>query len=147
MDANTSSTLEPTEPAAAPTPTADELDALDRLLDQLTASDPAALPDPLAAEEVLRLRRQLDRLEAVWQRALAVVDGRGAAGAEVGVVAPSTAGWLRARLRMSHTTASQHVRAARAIHRGPLRQTAAAALAGELSPQHTAVLADGLEPL
>src|SRR6266571_1188437 len=105
MDTNTSSTV--ASAGSATVASADGLDALDRVLDQLAAADPAGLPDPLAAEEVLRLRRQLDRLEAVWQRALAVVDGRGAAGAEVGVVAPSTAGWLRARLRMSHTTASQ----------------------------------------
>src|SRR6266705_3715978 len=145
MDTNTSSTV---EPAAAPTRAADDLDALDRLLDRLTAADPATLPDPLAAEEVLALRRQLARLEAVWQRELAALDGRGAAGAETGAAAPSTAGWLRARLRMSRGAAGGHVRVARAIHRGPLRQTAAsAALAGELSPRHTRVLADGLAGL
>ncbi len=144
MDTNTSSA---TPPAAAPTRAADDLDALDRLLDRLTAADPATLPDPLAAERVLRLRRQADRLEAVWQRELAALDGRGAAGAETGAAAPSTAGWLRARLRLDRGAAGGHVRVARALHRGRLPATAAAALAGELSPQHTRVLADGLAGL
>src|SRR6266704_5867382 len=157
MDTNTSSTVASsgsaaveaaTGPAAAPTRVADDLDALDRLLGQLAAADPTTLPDPALAERVLRLRRQANRLEAVWQRDLAALDGRGAAGAETGAAAPSTAGWLRARLRMSRGAAGGHVRVARAIHRGPLRQTAAAAaLAGELSPRHTRVLADGLAGL
>src|SRR6266571_7120987 len=143
MDANTSSTVEPTsEPARAA-----GLARLVNAIDQLAAEAPAALPDPLAAEEVLRLRRQLDRLEAIWQRALAALDGRGAAGAETGVAAPSTAGWLRARLRLDRGAAGGHVRVARAVHRGRLPATAAAALAGELSPQHTRVLADGLAGL
>src|SRR6266705_3702173 len=143
MDANTSSTVEPTsEPARAA-----GLARLVNAIDQLAAEDPAALPDPLAAEEVLALRRQLDRLEAVWQRALAALDGRGAAGAETGAAAPSTAGWLRARLRLDRGAAGGHVRVARALHRGRLPATAAAALAGELSPQHTRVLADGLAGL
>src|SRR6266581_456213 len=56
MDANTSSTVEPTsEPARAA-----GLARLVNAIDQLAAEDPAALPDPLAAEEVLALRRQLD---------------------------------------------------------------------------------------
>ena len=42
----------------------------------------------------------LDRLEGQWLGELAAVDARGAAGAEEGVQAGSTAGWLRARLRM-----------------------------------------------
>src|SRR6266704_161324 len=144
MDTNTSSA---TPPAAAPTRAADDLDALDRLLDQLTADDPTSRPDPAAAERVLRLRRQANRFEAIWQRELAAVDGRGAAGAETGTPAPSTAGWLRARLRLDRGTASGQVRVARALHRGRLPATAAAALAGELSPQHTAVIADGLADL
>ncbi len=156
MDTNTSSIVASsgsaaveaaTGPAAAPTRVADDLDALDRLLGRLAAADPTTLPDPALAERVLRLRRQADRLEAVWQRELAALDGRGAAGAETGAAAPSTAGWLRARLRLDRGAAGGHVRVARALHRGRLPATAAAALAGELSPQHTRVLADGLAGL
>jgi hypothetical protein len=59
--------------------------------------------------------------------AIAVVDARGAAGAEHGVAALSTAGWLRAALRMSPAGAGRAVRTARALHRGPAAGPAAAA--------------------
>jgi hypothetical protein len=48
------------------------------------------------AGEVLALRRLADQLEGAWLRRLAAVDARGAAGAEAGLQAGSTAGWLRA---------------------------------------------------
>ena len=51
---------------------------------------------------------------------LAAVDARGAAGAEEGVQAGSTAGWLRARLRLGAGAATSLVRTARALFRGPL---------------------------
>jgi hypothetical protein len=47
------------------------------------------------------------------------VDARGAAGADQGVQAGSTAGWLRARLRMGAGAAASRVRTARALFRGP----------------------------
>ena len=68
-------------------------------------------------------------------RDLAAVDARGAAGAEQGVQAGSTAGWLRARLRMSAGTAASLVRTARALYRGPLTGTAQALADGEPSPR------------
>jgi hypothetical protein len=39
------------------------------------------------------VRRLADQLDGVWLRRLAIVDARGAAGAEAGVTAGSTAGW------------------------------------------------------
>ena len=54
------------------------------------------------------------------------MDARGAAGAEQGVQAGSTAGWLRARLRMGAGAAASLVRTARALYRGPLTGTAQA---------------------
>jgi hypothetical protein len=65
-----------------------------------------------------------------------------AAGAEVGVEAGSTAGWLRAALRMSPAGAGRAVRTARALHRGALPATARALAGGEVSYQHAVVLAD-----
>jgi hypothetical protein len=53
---------------------------------------------------VLALRGLLERLEGQWLRELAAVDARGAAGAEQGTQAPSTAGWLRGRLRAGRAT-------------------------------------------
>ena len=89
----------------------------------------------------MALRGLMDRLEGHWLGALADLDARGAAGAEHGVQAGSTASWLRARLHMSASTAASLVRTARALHRGPLTGTAQALADGELSPAHAQVLA------
>jgi hypothetical protein len=103
--------------------------------------------DASRAERVLALRRLLDRLEGHWLRELAAVDTRGAAGAEAGLQAASTAGWLRNRLRMGAAAASGCVRTARALFRGPLPATATAVTKGELSPAHAMVLAAGTHDL
>src|SRR4029453_9474726 len=71
----------------------------------------------------------------------AAVDARGAAGAEEGVQAGSTASWLRARLRMSAGAAASCVRTARALFRGPLTAPAQALTDGAISPAHASVLA------
>ena len=85
--------------------------------------------------------------KATGSRALADLDGRGAAGAEHGVPAASTAAWLRHRLRMGAGTAAGLVRTARALHRGPLTGTARALAAGDISPAHAQVLAAGTHDL
>jgi hypothetical protein len=95
------------------------LSALAAAVQELAAHDLGGRPDPVAAERVLGLRWLLDRLEGHWLTELAAVDARGAAGAEAGVQAPSTAGWLRARLRMGAGAASGAVHTARALYRGP----------------------------
>jgi hypothetical protein len=136
MDSNRSSVTQP-----------DGLGPLTAAVDALAAQDLTALPDAEAAQRVLVLRRLLDRLEGQWLRELAGVDGRGAAGAEQGVAAPSTAGWLRAQLRAGGATASGWVRTARALFRGPLAGAAKALAAGELSVAHAAVLAAGTHHL
>jgi hypothetical protein len=138
----------PEQPVRQPTDPSDQvLAGLAAAVDQLAAQDPAGLPDAVAAERVLVLRTLLDRLEGQWLRELAAVDARGAAGAELGGRAPSTAGWLRARARLTAGAARQHVGVARALHRGPLPQTAAALAAGELSGGHAVVLAQGTSDL
>ena len=90
MDPNTHSTQQPSG-----------LDRLTVVVDELAAEDLDAVPDSEAARRVLVLRGLLERLEGQWLRELAGVDGRGAAGADQGVPAESTAGWLRHRTRMA----------------------------------------------
>jgi hypothetical protein len=123
------------------------LDRLTAVVEELAAEDLTRLSDGVAAQRVLVLRRLVDQLEGQWLRELAGVDGRGAAGAEAGVQADSTAGWLRGRLRAGRTQASRWVRTARALFRGPLAATAHALAAGDISPSHAAVLAAGTNDL
>jgi hypothetical protein len=140
MDSNTHSTSHSTGAPAG-------LTALAAVVDELVAKDLDGLTDAVLAEQVFQVRRQLDRLEGQWLRTLATVDGRGAAGAEQGVQAGSTAAWLRHRLHMSAGTAAGLVRTARALYRGPLTGTAQALAAGELSVAHAQVLAAGTHDL
>jgi hypothetical protein len=140
MDSNTHSTQPPSPPS-------DDLAALAAAAQELAAQDLDRLTDAAVAERVLRLRRLVDRLECQWLKELATLDGRGAAGAELGQQVGSTAAWLRNRLRLGAGTASSAVRTARAVFRGPLTETAAALTSGELSVAHAQVLADGTHAL
>jgi len=126
---------------------ADQLAALAAAVDGLAAQDLDRLGDAALSERVMAMRGLMDRLEGQWLRALAAVDGRGAAGAEHGVQAASTAAWLRARLRIGAGTAAGLVRTARALYRDPLTATAQALADGELSPAHAQVLAHGTHDL
>jgi len=128
MDSNTHSTQPPRPPS-------DELAALAAVADGLATQDLNRLADTALAAQVLEFRRLLDRLEGHWLHQLAAVDGRRAAGAELGQQAGSTAAWLRNRLRLGAGTASA-VRTARALFRGPLTATAQALTDGELSVAH-----------
>ena len=129
------------------TRTAATLTALAAVVDGLADQDLDGLADGALAERVMALRGLMDRLEGHWLGALAAVDARGAAGAEHGVPAGSTASWLRARLHMSASTAASLVRTARALHRGPLTGTAQALADGAISPAHAQVLAAGTQDL
>jgi Domain of unknown function (DUF222)/HNH endonuclease len=137
--------------SAEETPVAVEPVGLERLeaaIQDLAAQAVDSLPDGVAATRVLALRRLVDRLEGHWLHELAAVDGRGAAGAEDDTQpAPTTARWLRARLRLGKGAARQAVQTARALFRGPLAGTAQALAAGELSAAHAAVLAAGTSDL
>jgi hypothetical protein len=93
--------------------------ALTAAIDELTAQPLDGLTDAALAEELRELQHQRDRLDGQWLRTLAAVDAGGAAGAEDGVPAGSTASWLRRRLRMSAATASSLVRIARACTAAP----------------------------
>jgi Domain of unknown function (DUF222) len=136
MEPNTHSTRPP-----------DGLIALAAVVQQLAAEDLDGLADHVRAERVLVLRRLLDRLEGHWLAELAGVDARGAAGAEAGIQAGSTAGWLHTRLRLRAGAASSAVRTARALFRGPLIETAKALTDGSISPAHAQVLAHGTQDL
>jgi Domain of unknown function (DUF222)/HNH endonuclease len=120
---------------------------LAEVVDVLAIEDLDGLTDAALAEQTLVLRRLVDRLEGQWLQRLAAMDGRGAAGAERGIQAASTASWLRNRLRMGATAASSCVRTARALFRGPLSGTAQALCAGELSVAHASALAHGTSDL
>jgi Domain of unknown function (DUF222)/HNH endonuclease len=140
MDSNTHSISRSTsEPVG--------LSALAAAVDRLAAQDLDRLADAALVERALVLRGLGDRLDGQWLRTLAAVDARGAAGAEEGVQAGSTAGWLRRRLRMSAATATSLVRTARALFGGPLTGTAQALVGGELSLAHARVLAAGTQDL
>jgi hypothetical protein len=116
-------------------------------IEQLATEDLDRLPDAVVAEQVLTLRRLLDRLDGQWLQRLATVDGRGAAGAEDGTEIGSTAAWLRGRLLLGGGAASGFVQTARALFRGPLAATGEAVCAGEVSVAHAQVLAHGTRQL
>jgi hypothetical protein len=116
-------------------------------VEDLAAQELDRLTDAALAEQVLVLRRLVDRLEGQWLQRVAAVDARGAAGAELGQEIGSTAGWLRSRMRLGAGAASSAVRTARALFRGPLTQTARALCDGELSAAHAAVVAHGTHQL
>jgi hypothetical protein len=125
----------------------DRLADLEAAVNALAAQDLDGLPDATAAEQVLRLRRLVDRLEGQWLNELAAVDARGASGADQGQQIDSTAAWLRNRLRLGADAASGAVRTARALFRGPLTATATALTNGVISPAHASVLAHGTRDL
>jgi hypothetical protein len=123
------------------------LGPLAEVVDGLAAQDLEGLTDAALAEQALGLRRLVDRLEGQWLQHLAAVDGRGAAGADQGTPAPSTASWLRNRLHLGAAAATSCVRTARALFRGPLTGTAQALCDGELSAAHASALAHGTHHL
>jgi Domain of unknown function (DUF222)/HNH endonuclease len=140
MDSNTHSTSRSTsEPV--------RLSTLQTAVDTLATHDLDRLADAALIERAQTLRGLGDRLEGQWLRTLAAIDARGAAGAEDGVPAGSTAGWLRRRLRMSAGAATSLVRTARALFRGPLAATGQALTDGELSLAHAQVLAHHTQEL
>src|SRR5829696_2875318 len=122
MDSNTHSIAPP-----------DGLADLAAAVDELAAQDLDRLSDPVRAQRIQGLRVLVDRLEGQWLKELAPLDARPAAGADQDQPAPSTASWLRNRLRMGAGAARDTVRTARALFRGSLPGTAAALVAGEVS--------------
>jgi hypothetical protein len=145
MDSNTHSNR-PGEPSGPSEPPA-RLGFLPAGLAELEAEDLDRLPDTALTRDTLALQHWMGRLEGQFLRRLAAVDARGAAGADQGMPAPSTAGWLRNRLRMGAGAARDAVQTARALFRGPLPQTGQALVRGQLTPAHARVLAQGTRQL
>ncbi|HEU4899595.1 MAG TPA: hypothetical protein VFX88_18825, partial [Actinomycetota bacterium] len=97
MDSNTHSTRPPRQP--------DGLATVAAGLHQLATEDLDRLPDPAVAQQLLALRRLLDGLDGQGLRRVAVVDARGAAGADQDQQVGSTAAWLRGRLHLGASAA------------------------------------------
>jgi Domain of unknown function (DUF222) len=144
MNSNTCSCERSDQPTGSPP---DELATLAAAVDRLAARDLAGLPDAVRAQRILVLRRLLDRQEGHWLKELAAVDALGAAGADQGIHAASTASWLRNRLHLGAAAASSAVRTARALFRGPLSATAQTLRDGDISAAHAAALAHGTHDL
>ena len=145
MDSNTHSNQVVAWPELPVLP--DDLAGLAAVVDELADQDLDRLSGTRRAERVQGLRWLLDRLEGQWLKELAGVDACGAAGADRGEQAPSTASWLRRRLRMGAGAAHEAVRTARALFRGPLPGTAQALTSGAISAAHARVLAQGTRQL
>jgi hypothetical protein len=145
MDSNTHSTQ---SAAGGPLELPDDgLAALAADVDGLAAQDVGRWSGTARTQRLLAWRRLLDRQEGLWLRELADLDACGAAGADQDQPAPSTAAWLRRGLRMSAGVAHSTVRTARALFGGPLPQTAAALVAGEVSAAHATAVVDGTHQL
>jgi Domain of unknown function (DUF222)/HNH endonuclease len=140
MDSNTYSTQVEGGPP-------DRLAALTDAIDGLADHDLHGVTEAAMATELRQLRRLVDCLEGHWLHRLAILDARGAAGAEEGLEVGSTAAWLRTRLRLAPGAASRSVRTARALFGGPLTETAAALTSGEVSVAHAQVVAAGTQSL
>ena len=98
------------------------LEELAAAIDALEAEDLDSLSDAEQIASARELRRLTDLLRIQWLRELAWVDAHGAAGAEQGIRAPSTASWLQDRLGMSAAEASSYVQIAREMFGGRARQ-------------------------
>jgi hypothetical protein len=150
MNSNTHSNQTPQPPAPpAPVPPvgSPQLASLAAAKQGLAGLDHGQVTDTALAQYLMELRRELDGLEGEWLKGLAAADARGAAGADQGQDAPSTAAWLRQRRRLSLPAAHTAVRTARALFGGALPETAAALCAGEISPAHAQAIADGTHQL
>src|SRR5215218_4332645 len=119
MNSNRCSCERGDQPTGSPP---DRVAALAADLDGLATQDVDGLSDAALAEQALQLRQQVDRLEGQWLQRLAAVDARGAAGADHGTQAPSTASWLRGRPHLGASTATSAVRTAQALSAGPSPQ-------------------------
>ncbi len=82
---------------APPVVPASPIAQLGSVVDMLVAGDPGGLSDAALADEVIALRRELDRLEAAFARMVGVAHVRGVGGVDG---AASTAAWLRSAGRM-----------------------------------------------
>jgi hypothetical protein len=108
---------------------------LDSFLDQLEAEELASIPDAALEEDLALLQRSTDRLEVQRLRRLAEIDRRRPYLRD-GYL--STSSWLAHQHRVSHSTATNDLRMARALEAMP--ETRLALASGEISGSAARVL-------
>lgn len=107
-------------------------------VDVVLAESGTALPTTLLADELMGLHREINRLHAAFLERVAAFDAVGGAEELVGT---STRSWLRHRVGLPASTASDLVRTARSL-RDDLPATREALISGELTTQHARTIAN-----
>jgi len=110
--------------------------ALAAAIDDIAGDDAEVLTDAALAEDLVALRRYVDRLEAEFCRRLQAFDARHGYRSEG---AASVVAWLRVRCRMSTAAAAQHVDVARQLLELPI--TSDALHSGAIGFHHAAAIA------
>jgi hypothetical protein len=106
-------------------------ESLSAVVDDVATEPVSMMPGADLADEVVELRRQIDRLEAQWRRRVAEFDRRDQHRVDGAV---SAGAWLRWRCRVPARRASRVVKEARALTEMP--DTAEAFAAGHLPVDH-----------
>jgi hypothetical protein len=109
---------------------------LESVIDETLLVDVRALPDAALQEDIGRLTRAVNRLNAAYLSRLEVLDRRGAVAAEHG----STGAWLREQLNVSPGVAGRTVHLARDLA-DVLPETRSKLAAGDISQAHCQVIA------
>jgi uncharacterized protein DUF222/HNH endonuclease len=114
----------------------DYLALLERAVDAAAEAEVEAYGDAALAEDMERIQRQLDRLQAQQARRLRVFHRRGGARSQNH---ESTIGWQRARLRQSSFAAQELLTVAKQLEELP--EAEAAFQAGEMSYENARIMA------
>jgi hypothetical protein len=109
--------------------------SLESAIDETFLVDVRALPDAALQEDIARLARAANRIQAAFLSRLEVLDRRGGVAAEHG----STGAWLRETLNVSATVAGRTVRLARDLT-DVLPATAQRLADGDISVAHCQVI-------
>ncbi len=115
---------------------------LQTAIDELRSVDIGQLSDAVICERIASLRRQIDQLEAIWSRTVAVAHRRGATSADGHL---STAAFLRHACHLTHGAARTRVDVAAAVEELPA--VAAEFDAGVISHGHVAIITQALAAL
>jgi hypothetical protein len=119
-----------------------ELDALSHAVDALQQLDGSGLPDAAFCEQVMALRRQIDRLESVFTLQVGLMHERGSATAS-GYV--TTAAFLRHGCKLTSGAARLRVDTAALLREWPM--VASAFAEGAISYPHAAMVTSTLTTL
>jgi hypothetical protein len=110
--------------------------SLESAIDETLLVDVRGLPDEALKEDIARLVRARNRIDAAYLARLEVLDRRGAVAAEAG----STAAWLREEMKVSPGVASRDVHLGRDLA-DVLPATAEKLAEGGISVAHCRVIA------